>query len=463
MLAPSKSDFTGGGDGVDDWRDRRLHFVGVGGCGMSGLALVARSLGATVSGSDCADQPVLARLRAAGVSTHVGHAADQVPAGVELIYSTAILPDNPERRRAEELGLPVRRRGELLAELARPRRTIAVAGSHGKTTTAAMTVTALRGAGIPAGYIIGADLLDTGVNADWGSGDWLVVEADESDRSLLALSPEVAVLTNVELEHVRIYRSWEDVAEVFRQFLAQAEHNVIWDRPELLALSGRPDPRRFDAPHPRLAPQGSRFDWREHEVSLPIPGEHNARNAAAALEASRLAGAAPDRAVAALAGFGGTARRLERVGRTASGAEVYDDYAHHPTEVSATLAAARTLGPSRLVAVFEPHSFQRTRLMAEEFGRALTLADESLVLDVLRAGPLDVEPVSSEVVVQAARSAGAGAVHAVSGHPAAEQWLRARLRPGDLCVTMGNLHIDELAHRLCEPAAESRAAARGRR
>jgi UDP-N-acetylmuramate--alanine ligase len=416
---------------------------------MSGLALVARSLGATVSGSDRVDQPVLERLRRAGVTVSVGHGAAQVPAESELVYSSAILPDNPERQRAAALGITTCRRGELLAEAARLRRCIAVGGSHGKSTTAAMIAMALRGAGIPAGYIIGADLRQTGVNAEWSSGEWLVVEADESDRSLLALAPEVAVVTNVELEHVRIYRTWKDVAAVFGQFLAQAEHNVIWDRPELIALAGR-SPCRFDAPSPRLSANGSQFTWRGREITLPLLGEHNARNAAAALEACRLAGAGPERAVAALAGFGGTARRLERLGRTARGAEIYDDYAHHPTEVRATLAAARTLAPRQLVAVFEPHSFQRTQLMAGEYGRALALADEALVLDVIRAGPLDIEPISSSLVVEAARDAGARHVSAVANHAEAEERLRARLCAGDLCVTMGNLHVDQLARRLCE-------------
>jgi UDP-N-acetylmuramate--alanine ligase len=430
------------------WRGRRLHFVGIGGCGMSGLAAVARSLGATVSGSDRVDQPFLARLREAGVTVSIGHHAEQVPASAELVYSTAIPAENPERRRAGELGLPSRHRGELLAELARMRRCIAVAGSHGKTTTAAMIATGLRGAGIDAGYIIGADLHQTGRNAEWGSAEWLVVEADESDRSLLALAPEVAVLTNVDLEHVRIYRTWEDVAAVFRQFLAQAEHNVIWDRSELLALAANPA-RTFDAVAPALSPTGSRFTWRGHEVALGLLGEHNARNAAAALEACLLAGAAPEPTARALARFTGTKRRMQRMGTTVEGADVYDDYAHHPAEVRATLAAARTLRPRKLVAVFEPHSYQRTALMAEDYGRALTLADEALVLDIIRAGPLDVEPVPSSVVVDAAHSAGAPHVSAVSGHGAAERRLRGRLGAGDMCVTMGNLNIDALARRLC--------------
>jgi UDP-N-acetylmuramate--alanine ligase len=416
---------------------------------MSGLALVASALGATVSGSDRIDQPVVRRLRGAGIAVSIGHDANQVPADCELVYSNAVLPDNPERRRAARLELRTWRRGELLAEAARLRRCIAVGGSHGKTTTAAMIAMALRGAGIPAGYIIGADLHQTGLSAEWSSGEWLVVEADESDRSLLALAPEVAVVTNVELEHVRIYRTWEAVADVFGQFLASAAHNVVWDRPELTPLAAV-QAQRFDAPSPALSAHGSRFIWRGREVTLTLLGEHNARNAAAALEACRLAGAAPERAVAALAGFRGTARRLERLGRTSAGAEIYDDYAHHPTEVRATLTAARTLAPRRLVAVFEPHSFQRTQMMAGDYGRALALADEALVLDVIRAGPLDVDPVPSSLVVDAARIAGAHHVNAVSGHAQAEERLRARLRAGDLCVTMGNLHVDELARRLCE-------------
>jgi len=414
---------------------------------MSGLALVARSLGATVTGSDRRDAPVLQRLRAQGIGVVVGHHGDSVPAGAELVYSSAVAPGNPERARARELGLPERRRGALLAELAGERRCIAVAGTHGKTTTAAMIVQALHGADVPAGYVIGADLLNTGRSADWGAGEWLVVETDESDRSLLELHPEVAVLTNVELEHVRAYRSRAELDEVFRTFLAQAEETVLWDRPEVRSL-GNGTARTFDVPAPALEPWGSRFSWRGREVGLRVPGAHNARNAAAALEASALAGADPDRAVAALGRFCGTARRLQRLGTTIGGATVYDDYAHHPTEVRCTLEAARAVASGRLVAALEPHSFARVGMMASAFGGALAVADAAVVLDVVRAGPEDGPPVSASLIADAARAAGCATVVEVPDLDAAERYLATLLRGGDVCVTMGFVHIEQLAQRL---------------
>lgn len=430
-----------------DWAERRLHFVGIGGCGMSGLALVARSRGATVTGSDRRDAPVLARLREQGIGVVVGHHTGSVPSGSELIYSSAVGPGNPERVRGRELGLPERRRGTLLAELAAERRCIAVAGTHGKTTTAAMIVHALRGGGVQTAYIIGADLLDTGRSADWGTAEWVVVETDESDRSLLELRPEVAVLTNVELEHVNAYRSRAELDDVFRAFLAQAGETVLWDRPEVRSL-GSSTAHTFDAPAPALQPGGSRFSWRGREVALRVPGAHNARNAAAALEASALAGADPDLAAAALAGFTGTARRLQRLGATPSGATVYDDYAHHPTEVRCTLEAARTVAPETLIAVLEPHSYARVGMMAAAFGAALAVADVAVVLDVVQAGSEDGPPVPASLIADAARAAGCATVVEAPDLEAAELCLEMLLRRGDVCVTMGFVKIERLAQRL---------------
>jgi len=226
-----------------DWHGRTLHLVGIGGAGMSGLALVAHGLGATVTGSDrAAHSPVLDRLRAAGVEAAHGHAAEHVPPGddVELVVSSAIADDNPERVAGRERGLRELHRAQLLGELTRAKPTIAVSGTHGKTTTSSMLVHALRGAGADPAYLVGGDVRSTGTNAAWGEGEWLVVEADESDRSLLELSPTIAVLTNAELDHHATYASRRDVDATFGAFLALAESAVVWDRPELLAL---PSPR----------------------------------------------------------------------------------------------------------------------------------------------------------------------------------------------------------------------------
>ena len=242
---------------------------------------------------------------------------------------------------------------------------------------------ALGGAGLDPAYVVGGELRSTGSNAGWGTGEWIVIEADESDRSLLKFDPEIAVLTNAELDHHSTYSSLGDLEHTFTTFMARPAHAIVWDRPGLRALCP-PDAIVYDVPAPELHTGGSRFPWRGIEVSLSVPGAHNAINAAGALEAARLAGADPERAAAALAGFAGARRRFERLGETARGAVVYDDYAHHPTEVAATIAAARTLEPKRLIAIFQPHLFSRTRALGREFGAALAAADIVAVLVALR-------------------------------------------------------------------------------
>jgi len=435
-----------------DWHGRRLHFVGIGGAGMSGLALVARALGAVVTGSDRATaSPYLARLREAGIEPAAGHAAEHVPADAEVVISTAIPESNPERAVARERGQAELHRADLLAEVTRLKPTIAVAGTHGKTTTSSMVVHALRGAGMDPAYLVGGEVRSTGSNAGWGAGEWLVVEADESDRSLLKLSPRIAVLTNAELDHHDAYASRREVDAVFRQFLSEAGQAVVWDRPELRALAppGRTTP--FDVPAPELRPGGSAFSLHGVRVELPVPGAHNARNAAAALTACGLAGADPARSAAALATFAGAGRRFEHLGATSAGAEVVDDYAHHPTEVRATLEAARTLAPARIVAAFQPHLYSRTQRHAAEFGAALALADVVVVLDVYAARERaeDHPGISGLLVAEAAADAAAGRPVAwLPGFDAAEAFLRSTLRADDLCLTLGAGDVDDLGRRL---------------
>jgi UDP-N-acetylmuramate--alanine ligase len=473
---------------TDDWAGRRLHFIGIGGAGMSGLALVARALGAEVSGSDRAESAALERLRPVGASVAVGHDAANVPADAEVVYSTAVPEDNPERVVARERGQVELHRADLLAEITALRKCIAVSGTHGKTTTTSMVVHALRGCGMDPGYLVGGDVRSTGSNAGWGAGEWVVVEADESDRSLLKLHPDVAVLMNAELDHHATYASQQDVDDTFRAFLAKAtEGIVVWDRPELVALAGEPERRggrvltapgartpayrpahvrphghppdrrgcpelvAYDVPDPQLGAGGVRFTWRAIEVRLQVPGAHNALNAAAALEACRLAGADPQRAAAALEDFAGAGRRFELLGTTASGAAVYDDYAHHPTEVAATIAAARTLGARRVVAVFQPHLYSRTRALARDFGRALEQADVVVVLDVYRARERaeDFPGVDGKLIADAAaEQAGGRSVAWLPRFEDAERFLRAQLRAGDVCLAMGAGNVDELGRRL---------------
>jgi UDP-N-acetylmuramate--alanine ligase len=431
----------------ENWEGRGLHFVGIGGAGMSGLALIADALGASVTGSDRAPSSYTERLRQRGIEPVFGHAAANVPAGAEVVYSTAIAPDNPERSvAARDL-----HRADLLAEVAALRRCLAVTGTHGKTTTSAMAVHALRGAGMDPCYVVGGELRCTGANAGWGTGEWIVIEADESDRSLLKLTPEIAVLTNAELDHHSTYASRLELEETFSIFMARAgDEAVVWDRPQLRALCP-PGAIPYDAPDAVLGPEGSRFVWRGVQVRLAVPGAHNAVNAAGALTACALAGADPAAAVAALADFRGARRRMERVGETVSGAQVYDDYAHHPTEVAAAIAAARTLTPRRLVAVFQPHLYSRTRALARAFGCALAAADAVVVLPIYpaRERAEDFPGVTGRLVAESAADASARRPVAwLPGFAPARAFLLGLLRSGDLCLMMGAGDIDVLGRSL---------------
>ncbi len=434
------------------WAGRRLHFVGIGGAGMSGLALIARQLGASVTGSDSGTSSYMEPLRAAGIEPIVGHAAENVPAGAEVVYSSAVGPDNPERKIAVQRGDGELHRSQLLAQLAALKRCLAVSGAAGKTTTTGMIVHVMRGCGMDPAYAVGGELRSTGLNADWGTGEWIVIEADESDRSLLNYQPEIAVLTNCELDHHATYSSRLDLERTFAEFTGRARIAIVWDRPELLAIAaGAGEVVPYDALRPRLTPAGARFEWRGLEVQLAVPGLHNAINAAGALSACVAAGADPAAAVAAIADFQGARRRMERLGETSSGAWVYDDYAHHPMKVVAAVAAARTLQPRRLVVVFQPHLYSRTRALAREFGVALAAADVSCVVDVYpaRERAEDFPGVDGHLVAAAAADAAEGRTVAwMRTLDQARSWLETILRPDDLCLVMGAGNIDSLGRAL---------------
>jgi UDP-N-acetylmuramate--alanine ligase len=363
---------------MSGWSQRRLHFVGIGGAGMSGLALVCARLGASVSGSDRSDSSYMERLREAGLDPVVGHDANNLPEGAEVVVSTAIGAENPELALARERGVEPIHRGALLAELCAEKRLIAVAGTHGKTTTTAMAVWALRAIGAEPAFFVGGEVPAVGedggaANAGWGAGEWVVAEADESDASFLDLLPEIAVVTNVEMDHHARWGSLAELQRAFARFLAPADGAVLPADGSLDDLADGGRILGFDAEAPGPA-----------ELNLAVPGAHNRANARAALAAIELAGLDVGAAAAALADFPGVRRRLELKG--ARGAtRVYDDYAHHPTEVRAALAALRELDPERLIAVFQPHLYSRTKAFAAEFGAALALADEVVVLDVYPA------------------------------------------------------------------------------
>jgi UDP-N-acetylmuramate--alanine ligase len=437
---------------------RSLHFIGIGGAGMSGLALVAHRLGARVSGSDRAESPYCAQLRTAGIEPTIGHDAVNAPEGGDVVVSTAIPDDNVELVAARTAAATILHRGDLLGELSAMKRTIAVGGTHGKTTTAAMAAHALREAGRAPAFLIGGELRAAGTNADWGPGEWAVIEADESDRSFLKLDREVAVVTNVELEHHATYRTLGDLERAFGEFLEPASVRVLGAGVELPGADGAVtfgvEEGALRADGLELRPGGSRFGVEGADVELRVPGRHNVLNALAALAACRAAGLEPPEAGPALQSFTGASRRFEEHGRTDSGALVYDDYAHHPTEVRATLEAARTLRPERLVACFQPHLYSRTRMLARKFGRALALADLVVVLDIYpaRERAEDFPGVSGVLVAGAAADASGGrAVWWLPRIEDAERMLAAELREGDLVVTLGAGNVDELARRLVAP------------
>ncbi|MDX6683739.1 MAG: UDP-N-acetylmuramate--alanine ligase, partial [Solirubrobacteraceae bacterium] len=373
---------------------------------------------------------------------------------VELVVSTAIGAGNPERAAARDRGLREIHRGELLGELSRLRRTIAIAGTHGKTTTASMATHALMAIGWQPSYVIGGELRTTGVNAGWGAGEWLVVEADESDRSFLRLAPEIAVVTNIELDHHTTYGSHAELEHAFAQFLRNGLRVVVADTAEAEAFLDRVeivDAAFYEASDVTLDLVGARFRWAGEEVALSVPGAHNVANAAAALTACVVAGAEPAQLCGTLADFRGAGRRFERLGESAAGALIVDDYAHHPTEVRAAIMAARTLGRPRVVAAFQPHLFSRTRMLGREFGAALALADAVCVLDVYpsRERAEDFPGVSGLLVAEAAADAGRGRPVAwAPDFDAAERLLRAMLRPGDVCLVLGAGDVDALGRRL---------------
>src|SRR5918998_438909 len=425
-------------DSATPFAGRSLHFVGIGGAGMSGLALVAQKLGARVTGSDRADSPYCERLRAAGIEPAIGHDAANSPPGAELVVSTAIPEDNPEVVVGRGAGATMLHRGDLLGEVSHLKRTIAVGGTHGKTTTASMAAHVLRETGRDPGLLIGGELLSAGTNAAWGPGAWAVIEADESDRSFLRLDRPVAVITNIELDHHATYANLRELEAAFAEFAEPAELRILGPGVE---LSGAARERVSGAAPGR-------------GLSARFGAEARASGAVPAPAACRAAGVEPAEAAPALATFTGAARRFEAHGRTASGARVFDDYAHHPTEVRATLEAARTLaagGTGRLVACFQPHLYSRTRLLARDFGRALALADLVVVLDVYpaRERAEDFPGVSGLLIAEAAADAAGGRpVWWLPELASAERMLAGELGERDLLVTLGAGDVDRVARGL---------------
>jgi UDP-N-acetylmuramate--alanine ligase len=454
---------------------RRVHVVAAGGSGMSAIATVLAGLGHQVTGSDAADGPYLRHLMATGLDVRVGHHPDLARRAEVVVRSTAVPDSDPEVEAARQAGLPVWRRADVLAAICRLRRTVAVSGTHGKTTTSAMAAAAMRAAGLHPSVILGGEVVGWGPGAVWDpEGEWLVVEADESDGTFVELGAEVAVVTSVEPDHLEFYGGFEGLEAAFERFVAEAQGPVVLcaDEPGAARLArARPAGRGpvwfygssagadFEVGEVELSRTRASFQvshrGRTDRVDLAVPGRHNVLNATAALAAATAAGAEWDSARAGLAGFRGVARRFEWKGQ-AAGVDFVDGYDHLPAEVVAAIATARAGGWSRVVAVFQPHRYSRTEALAPQFASAFDGADEVVVTGIYPAGEAPRPGVSGRLIVDAvAARRGSGSsgsepprLHYAEDLDQAEVLLARLLRSGDVCLTLGAGDISALAGRL---------------
>ena len=461
-----------------------IHFIGIGGVGMSGIAEVLVNLGYRVQGSDLVDGPAVGRLREAGVEVFIGHGADNVRGCNVAVVSSAVPGDNPEVCEARRRRIPVLKRAEMLAELMRFRFGIAVAGTHGKTTTTSLVAALLSEAGLDPTYVVGGRVERFGGGAGLGKSRYLVVEADESDASFLHLSPLMAVVTNVDNDHLSAYAGdFGCLKRAFREFLMGLPFYgvavVCGDDPVLREFSlvvprnfvsygfdESCDVRAFDV---RFEGTSSVFKasvpWRESamELRLDMPGRHNVLNALAALSVCHRIGADEEVLVAALAGFGGIGRRFQEHGEIHAGtglALVVDDYAHHPTEIAATLDAARVAWPGRrLVVVFQPHRYTRTRQLFDDFVSVLADVDCLVLLDVYPAGESPVAGVDSRALRDAVAANGPGTPVYAGTLQAARAVLARVVDAGDVVLTMGAGSVGSLARTLVEEAPKRHDAA----
>jgi UDP-N-acetylmuramate--alanine ligase len=444
----------------------RPHFIGIGGAGMSGIAKILAQRGARVAGSDSRESETAQALRALGVTVHIGHdSAHLAPDTTAVVVSSAIRPENPELAAARERGVPVVHRSDALAALMDGTRPIAVAGTHGKTTTTSMLAVALTALGSEPSYAIGGDLDAPGSNAHHGSGEIFVAEADESDRSFHTYAPEVAIVLNVELDHHANYASLEEIYDSFETFVGKVRPGgtlvISADQPGAVELTSRVrdigglnivtvgESESADVRITKINPRGLTsevtvvLDGRPLTFTVSVPGSHYAHNAVAALAAGIAIGAPARNLASALAKYTGVKRRLQLKGE-AAGVQVIDSYAHHPTEMAADLAAIRgAAGDARVLVVFQPHLFSRTRELATEMGGALALADASVVLDIYPAREDPIPGVTSALITDAARAAGAD-VTAEHDKQAVPGVVAGMAKPGDLVLTMGAGDVTDL-------------------
>ncbi len=457
-----------------------IHFIGIGGIGMSGIAEVMKNLGFDVQGSDSAEGYVVEGLRAKGIKVFIGQSADNVADAAVVVTSTAIKRDNPEVVAAQARRVPIVRRAEMLAELMRLKSCVAVAGTHGKTTTTSMVAALLDAGGLDPTVINGGIINTYGSNARLGTSEWMVVEADESDGSFLRLGGTIGIVTNIDPEHLDHWGDFEKVREAFRQFINHVPFYgagvLCIDHPEVQALLPRVQDRRiitygFSATADirgedvTPVPGGNNFavnvrvrdtERRIENLMLPMPGRHNVLNALAAVAVAVELGIDDDSIRLGFARFGGVKRRFTKVGET-DGVTIIDDYGHHPVEIRAVLAAAREGAQGRVLAVVQPHRFTRLRDLMAEFQAAFNDADAVYVAPVYAAGEAPIPGVDAEALVQGLRNSGHRAAQAVTGADDLAAQLAADARPGDMVVCLGAGDITKWAAGLAPAIAKVRA------
>jgi UDP-N-acetylmuramate--alanine ligase len=450
-----------------------VHFIGIGGIGMSGIAEVLLNLGYGVQGSDQADSANVKRLRDKGVKVMIGHAADNLDGARVIVVSSAIKPDNPELVAARAQRLPVVRRAEMLAELMRLKSCVAIAGTHGKTTTTSMVATLLDAGGFDPTVINGGIINAYGTNARLGAGDWMVVEADESDGTFLKLPADIAIVTNVDPEHLDHFKTFEAVQDAFRAFVENVPFYgfsvMCTDHPIVQKLVGhiqdhriitygenpQADVRLMDVSHAGGTSLftilfNERAGQAAHEIrnlALPMPGRHNALNATAAVAVAHELGVADDMIRGALAKFGGVRRRFTRTG-TWNGVTIIDDYGHHPVEIAAVLKAARESTKGQVIAVVQPHRYTRLEALFEQFCTCFNDADIVVVAHVYPAGEAPIKGADRDGLVQGLRTHGHRQVIALDGSEQLAPLIAGLGKPGDYVVCLGAGSITQWAYAL---------------
>jgi UDP-N-acetylmuramate--alanine ligase len=450
-----------------------IHFVGIGGIGMSGIAEILNNLGYSVQGSDISDNANVQRLRALGIKVFVGHKAENIEDAKVVVISTAVKPNNPEVIAAREAMIPVVRRAEMLAELMRLKAAIAIGGTHGKTTTTSLVATMLDAAGLDPTVINGGIINSYGTNARLGEGDWMVVEADESDGTFVKVPSTISVVTNIDPEHLDHWKDFDQLREAFKNFVQNIPFYgfavLCIDHPEVQALIGRVTDRRIFTFG--FSPQADvravnvrtnigetvfdvvireRVDSAERvikDVRLPMVGDHNVSNSLAAITVALELGIPDEKIVSAFDGFTGVKRRFTKTGEV-DGVTIIDDYGHHPVEIKAVLKAARQATQNNVIAVVQPHRYSRLHDLFEDFCTCFNDADSVIVADVYEAGESPIEGASRDALVEGLRNRGHRHVRALEGPEKLAEIIKAEAKPGDLVVCLGAGSISAWANAL---------------